>query len=745
MSEKIRVLKDSHKKKARKLIQGKGTEQFIDWVLKDKEKYGRTEQRIIILTEFLFITLGKNKKNPTFHICREGFLPYISSLNLIDKEHIELKFTNPSFVFKFFHPKCEEIATTILTNYQDLTRTQISNDIIKGEIQIPSVNLESDSGEHFIKIYKGFCCYYDSKPNEQVIQFVQKMAENPNLYEQKLLDLTQFNFLETLTMESTSIYPILTAFNFNSFFNGIKISGFHDQIFTKIEETELILKSKSLKILIVSGTNNKITSQKFANQLEKNERIQINYLNLSFNLLDLKSNIFKGIELLHSGLIHLDLSFCWMKPKVIQNLFQTLSKNPNHHGIQVLNLSNNSFSTKGTEAFGEFLKSLKSSHLKMIFFSSCDLKLQSFFGHIQEYCKKELAYLNISKNKFQKNDYKSLSNFLAESRALSELDLSSTNFPPDKCQSLIESIVTHAEFHDFILNLSHNKLKETGAKGIANSLEKDRSSTLKELLLDSTLLGAKGAQILFADKGPLCGNNSITRLSISANFQPSESKQCVKHLSHLFLPTSPVKHLRIRGDQRNYLGLSLVELLKKLPESKLIGLDIQGNSWMSYLTSMNIRSQEDPIVDLIKKLQTEDYTLQYFNFDDNTVNESFLHNLPKLKIPYIEWPQNDANSLIQKFRKVQNMTVPLQQLQKKISKKNEQSRFDLNDFKKNFPITLDNYDLVSDLQRNVHDYIQSLVTEKTKFFKIDYGTSTNFNNNNNNNQKENSDDEKEKK
>ncbi|KAJ5069231.1 capping protein arp2/3 and myosin-i linker protein [Anaeramoeba ignava] len=718
-------LKDSDKKKARKLVRKKGNEEFIDWVIKDKEKYSRKEQRIIVLTNFFVISLGRNKKNPTFHICRQGFIPYLSNLNFIDKENMELRFNNPSFILKFFHPKCREIATKILTSYQILTRSQINNDLVNGEIEIPSVNFEPDNGDHFINIYKGFSSFYNSKPHQEIIQFVENMKENPDLNPQKILDLAQFKFSEELSKKSTSIYPILSTFKFNTFFSGIKISGFHDQIFTKIEETEFLLKNKSLKSLVISGTNDRIISQKLGEQLENNEEIQINHLNISFNPVDLKSNIFKGIESLHSGLLHLDLSFCWMKPKMVEALFRSLSNNPKHRQLQVLNLSNNSFSTKGTEAFGEYLKSLESNHLKMLYLSSSNLKLENFFKYLQQYCTRKLVYLNISKNTLQRNDYKSLSDFLADSRALSEFDLSYTNFLPQKCQQLIETIVTNAEFHNFVLNLSHNKLKEAGAQGIAFSLGKDRSNTLAELVLDSTSLGTKGAQILFADNGPLCGNRSITRLSISANFPSSESKQCVKYLANLLLPNSPVKYLRMRGDKRNYLGLSMTEFLKKLPDSNLLGLDIQGNYWMKFLTSMNIRSQEDPILDLIEQLQKEELTLQYFNFDDNFVSYSFLHNIQKANIKYIEWSEIDSNRIIQKFHKVQNMTLPLQKLQKKAERIRQQSRFNINEFKSTFFITPDNLDLDSNLKRNVHNYIESLVLQKSKFFKIDCETNSN--------------------
>ncbi|KAJ6238624.1 leucine-rich repeat [Anaeramoeba flamelloides] len=84
-----------------------------------KKSFKKIEKRILVLTLFRVLTIGKRKKSLKKKICRNGHLYDLKKIDYFDKTHFKLQFKD--FLIDVYHPKALTFLDTIKRNYSRIS------------------------------------------------------------------------------------------------------------------------------------------------------------------------------------------------------------------------------------------------------------------------------------------------------------------------------------------------------------------------------------------------------------------------------------------------------------------------------------------------------------------------------------------------------------------------------------------------------------------------------------------------
>ncbi|KAJ5068888.1 leucine-rich repeat isoform f [Anaeramoeba ignava] len=601
-----KILSEDDKKKVKSLLGKKTKLDFYDWIIKNNRKHHRIEDRILVVTKYKIFTIGKRKASLMVSICRKTNLLNLQRMINHGKEHIELIFSE--FKIELFSKRASELYQIVLLNYSNITRGYPPSKFAKYDsIQGLKTVLDYSPDCGFSQTYKAMAQLFSTAGSKPFTKFIKETVGNKDKEISHRLDFKKFPHIDLYSEKAIDIFPVIKALKYNKHFTELYIVDIFRKdpisLFSKC-----IKHNDTLSKITISGMNTSVGFDELGNALIENNKTRIAYLDLSLNQIKVKnfaSGFCKGLSLMTNGLVHLDLSYCQMKKKSVEDLFNSLCENEKHHSLKFLNLSfNKNFGNEGSLAFANFLEKSKAQNLRIIALAFCSLNLDVIFKSITKNCSdSKLCYLNISGNKFENSSHESCLQMIKNTKTLQDLDISSTYMNPNFMGKLLDEIFTQKHIQNFTLIANDNKFGNQGAKFIAESFLRNKKSTiLKELHLDGNQFGWRGFSTLFSENGVLCGNTSISRLSISRNTKPGkDSKLSVSILKGIFESKSHIDHLRICGDKKFHFGDIMTELFTRIPKlDSLIHIDITGNR----IGSESLKKLKESIFSSNSKIQS---------------------------------------------------------------------------------------------------------------------------------------------
>ncbi|KAJ5077253.1 leucine-rich repeat isoform f [Anaeramoeba ignava] len=490
---------------------------FSTWVRKQKSKK-KFEDRILVITNYRLITIGKRKAHFKYQICRNIHFFSLKEINVLEEKKIQFIFEK--FILLCFSDKIPQILQTIFLNFSKFGTQLSKNRTFKFTTKIPEIsacfNPEPFVASGFVNLYRSWCNYYQVSPNEEFIKYILNEILNHELESQRtIFNLSNFQGVNDLIQDTKMLSSLIKTLKYNKYFEGFIV----DNILKKdtLKSFTSIFKTNSkISKVIISGAQNDIGFAELGKALANNPSININYLDLSLNNFPesaMSSGFYDGISQMKSSLTHLDLSFCQMNSSSISKLFSALSANPRHKIITYLNLSHNNFGESGSSAFANWLKnthqlyqnensneniSSKHKFLEYLNLSNCSLKWNIVSQAIADYLSTDhLLFLDLSQNRIQKNSLSSILNMIKKLTTIKFLNLSKLNLIRNSAAQVLSAILSNSNLSGICLNLSGNRLGSTGAESISKIFESSKeSNSLEELVIDDCFLKPFGLAIL---------------------------------------------------------------------------------------------------------------------------------------------------------------------------------------------------------------------------------------------------------
>ncbi|KAJ6235076.1 leucine-rich repeat [Anaeramoeba flamelloides] len=364
---------------------------YMAWVRKRKiknEKLLRVEDRILVITQYRILTIGKRRGGVNKKICRNGHFFDLKKIHRFSINHMIVEFK--TFVIDCFTDQSDDFISSIFKNYYPLVEGFPKDHklIFEGnDEKVSQFQTQPNSiGKGFLKTYQGWCNYYQLQENQKIMDRIENdIIRSEDVEKQTVLDLSFLSEVLEISKDSKILLPISMALRFNKHFKEIylskvKIRTILSNFSQPIAHSNIIQKITFSKLKISEGFNS--LGEAFCNQ-----QLPLTFLDLSSNKMsDSNMKMFaNGIEKLNSGLTYLDLSSNHLNPNSISILINALTKNKKHHNITHLNLSRNKFGNKGSLNFKNYLKTLKSNNkLNYLNLSNCKISLSLIVNSIIE-------------------------------------------------------------------------------------------------------------------------------------------------------------------------------------------------------------------------------------------------------------------------------------------------------------------------------------------------------------------------
>ncbi|KAJ3438871.1 leucine-rich repeat isoform f-related [Anaeramoeba flamelloides] len=472
MSDKIQTkeFKEEDKKVVqRSLLKLKEESLYFSWILKKKYKkkiFKRAENRIILISKFRIITIGKRRGSIKQKICRNGHFFQIRLIERKSDSNFFIQFEN--FCIDVHSYDSDKILRIILSRYFRIIHS-FSHDkicLFKGDLNQFDNNKTIPIGicENFFRCYKGWCNYFGVIPFNEILEKKSFFADETRKKSKiPSLDLTFLKHYKKKSLTLDVLSSITKSIEFNNYFKEIIINRTtQKKIIQVISDT--ITKSITLKKLTITNLKSKIGFKQLGNAL-KNMQLPLTYLDLSGNRIPEKDvDIFShGIYKMNYGLKYLNLARNKLSSVSIVKILSSLKNNESHLKIEYLNLSENKFSKRGTIFFKKFYKLIykkkKLSHLELEF---CHLDLNLFSSVLQKYKLSSLRILNLSRNKIKTVEDFQISEILQTLSSLKKFSFNSCNLKNNHYSTIFQNIFQNKELKQFSINLSRNYI---GSKG----------------------------------------------------------------------------------------------------------------------------------------------------------------------------------------------------------------------------------------------------------------------------------------
>ncbi|KAJ3450170.1 leucine-rich repeat isoform f [Anaeramoeba flamelloides] len=649
------------------------------WIRKRKtrdKKLIRIEDRLIVVSKYRIITVGKRKGSIKKKVCRSGHLFDLKKIIRHEIGHIELFFKN--FQIDILSDQSDDLLTTIFQNYHPIIEGFPDKSLLKfeGDFQRFEEILEKPTntlGKGFVDTYKAWCNYFKVEACEKMIDRIHNnILSNEDKSQQKILNLSFMSELPKEMREDKVIQPIAASLMHNLHFDEIYISALNWSKAVTIFSAA-IGSSKMIKKITFSGL--RITDGiKLLGIALTNPKLPLEYIDLSNNSVSDKEmkHLTNGLENMKSGLKHLNFSNNSLNSDSISRLLTALKNNVKHSKIQFLDLSNNKFHRSGSLQLELFLRAIKTkmrlTHLNL---SKCYLDLGFICKSITEACKERtLQYLNLSNNKCEKNDYKSIAKMCLKMSNIKHLSLINCNLKGEQTADILEKIFKNNNLSDFVFRASSNPIGIEGAKKIQYLFKKYKNkNVLKELFLDDCQMENEGLSRICKTMNYVKG---LERLSISRNFSHGTTDKYSSFISSLF-EIENIKFLRLTGSKKRNLSLSaslLGEFFGPLmANTTLKGLDISGNML------------GDEGCQILANCLSVNQGLHSLYFDRNDVTlktiQKFIWSLKENKTIFdIKWPKDDIQHSYKNSKKKskESLKIQIKDLKKKLAQSLESNK-----------------------------------------------------------------------
>ncbi|KAJ6250642.1 leucine-rich repeat [Anaeramoeba flamelloides] len=608
------------------------------WIRKRKtrdKKLIRIEDRILVISKYRIITVGKRKGSIKKRICRSGHLFDLTKIIRHEIGH------------------SDDLLTTIFQNYNPIIEGFPDKYLLKFEGDSQSFEELSEKptntlGKGFVNTYKAWCNYFKVEACEKMIDRIRNnILNNEDKSQQKILNLSFMSELPKEMREDKAVQPIAATLMHNIHFEEIYISGLNWSkaltIFSAaIGTTKMIKKITFSGLRITDGV-------KLLGNALTNPKLPLEYIDLSNNsVADKEMKYFvKGLENMETGLKHLNFSNNSLNSDSISKLLKALKNNNKHSKIQFLDLSNNNFYRSGSLEFELFLRAIKTKmQLKHLNLSRCYLDFRFICKSITDACKdRTLQYLNLSNNKCEKNDYKGIAKMCLKMSSIKHLSLSNCNLKGEQTADILEKIFKNNNLSDFVFRASANPIGIEGAKKIQYFFKKYKNkNVLKELFLDDCKMENEGLSRVCK---AMCYVKGLERLSISRNFSRGTTDKYSSFISSLF-ETENIKFLRLAGSKKRHLSLSksvIGEFFEPLVANMTLkGLDISGNML------------DDEGCLILANCLSANKALHSLYFDRNNITlktiQKLISSLKENKSIFdIKWPKDDIQHTIKNSKK----------------------------------------------------------------------------------------------
>ncbi|KAJ6250796.1 leucine-rich repeat [Anaeramoeba flamelloides] len=184
----IDKLQGADEKRARKLILravGKTNINYLNWFNKSlliKGKTKRMERRIIAVTDYWILTIGKRKTTIKTIVCRKGHIYFLKEIKRFDQYHSRIIFDD--FHVDINSGESDEIVKKLLVRYRTISqgiskKREIKFDFVKGELKDFDFQINSSDGG-YLNAYYAWCSFYQVKPNLKLIKNVEKTLKKAN-------------------------------------------------------------------------------------------------------------------------------------------------------------------------------------------------------------------------------------------------------------------------------------------------------------------------------------------------------------------------------------------------------------------------------------------------------------------------------------------------------------------------------------------------------------------------------------
>ncbi|KAJ3450318.1 leucine-rich repeat isoform f-related [Anaeramoeba flamelloides] len=184
----IDELQGADEKRARKLIMravGKTNINYLNWFNKSlliKGKTKRMERRIIAVTDYWVLTIGKRKTSIKTIVCRKGHIYFLKEIKRFDQFHSRIIFDD--FHVDINSSESDEIVKKLLVRYRTISqgiskKSEIKFDFVKGELKDFDFQINSSDGG-YLNSYYAWCSFYQVNPNSKLIKNVEKTLKKAN-------------------------------------------------------------------------------------------------------------------------------------------------------------------------------------------------------------------------------------------------------------------------------------------------------------------------------------------------------------------------------------------------------------------------------------------------------------------------------------------------------------------------------------------------------------------------------------
>ncbi|KAJ3430388.1 leucine-rich repeat isoform f [Anaeramoeba flamelloides] len=625
---------------------------YMAWVRKRKiknEKLLRVEDRILVITPYRILTIGKRRGGVNKKICRNGHFFDLKKIHRFSINHMIVEFK--TFVIDCFTDQSDDFISSIFKNYYPLVEGFPKDHklIFEGnDEKVSQFQTQPNSiGKGFLKTYQGWCNYYQLQENQKIMDRIENdIIRSEDVEKQTVLDLSFLSEVLEISKDSKILLPISMALRFNKHFKEIylskvKIRTILSNFSQPIAHSNIIQKITFSKLKISEGFNS--LGEAFCNQ-----QLPLTFLDLSSNKMsDSNMKMFaNGIEKLNSGLTYLDLSSNHLNPNSISILINALTKNKKHHNITHLNLSRNKFGNKGSLNFKNYLKTLKSNNkLNYLNLSNCKISLSLIVNSIIENKQTNcLKYLNLSDNKSIKKDFELIAKMCKKFKSIREFVISGCNLQKETISVILEQILSNKKISGIICRVDRNMISQKGAQKIKKIFQANSDSvSITELILDDCKLGNEGMVSICEGILKL---ESLCKLSLSRNFKNVANDKCIEKLSSV-MRLENLRYFRLRGNKKYKLNFSIKNAEKFFGSLKentnLQVLDLSGNNL-----------GENNLVLLAESI-TPTTRIKELLFQNNLVTSKFLQKLLwSLKendhLSKIHWPKKDLKSSLKSMK-----------------------------------------------------------------------------------------------
>lgn len=326
----------------------------------------------------------------------------------------------------------------------------------------------------YLNAYTSLCDFHGQIPREEiswVIDNVWHPMATDQMWHSKAP--REFDFSKFADFKPKELIPVVDALSFNPWFNkvvarGTKMNSRLASIFLSMIRRNHRLYS----IVMEKNSTNFNFMQNFADAIARSsseEGSKLVEVDISRNIIEERAltKLAEALGKLENGLSYLRLSNCGLNKRAGQIIVSNLqkigdensaSRLPISESLTFLDLSKNNIGADGLLAISELLAS--PNRIETCDLSSASMpNIEVLFGALVRGSCKSLKVLNLSDNRFGIDEDKSGSSFekfFRNTQALTEVDLSSTQIPPQFLSGLFSSLLKNNNLSGLSLKLNSN-------------------------------------------------------------------------------------------------------------------------------------------------------------------------------------------------------------------------------------------------------------------------------------------------